>query len=166
MLLEKLLEIFLGHADVNVVIDLNGHARAVAFSDAEAAGEDHLILQPVRGNGIPEQIHDILRALEMAGASDTNLNDQHGSQLPQDFLVEKVRSGVGRNRMEGIIHAHAHALLAISHAEGAAKLHLVRNVVAGDQALQLFNDLTRALDVTGASDTYSDFDHDFVPLFS
>ena len=45
--LEKFSEIFAGDTDVNVVVNLNGDADAVALTDAEAAGEHDLVLQMV-----------------------------------------------------------------------------------------------------------------------
>ena len=67
--------------------------------------------------------------------------------------------------MEGVVNRHAHTLLALAHAEGAAQLHLVTKVILGDQALQLLYDLAGSLDVAGATDTNCDFKHFLLPLF-
>ena len=56
--------------------------------------------------------------------------------------------------MEGVIHRHAHALLAFAHAESAAESDLVSDIVFVDQALKLFYNLTGTFDVAGAADTY------------
>ena len=66
--------------------------------------------------------------------------------------------------MELFTNGYAYALLALTHAEGAAKLYLLAYVVLCDKALKLFNYLTRALDVAGATDTYCDFKHLFVSV--
>ena len=63
--------------------------------------------------------------------------------------------------MEGIIDRYTYALLALAHAEGAAKLYLVAEIVFSDQILKLLYYLTRTLDVAGASDTSSSFKHIF-----
>ena len=65
--------------------------------------------------------------------------------------------------MEGVIDRYAYALLTLAHAEGAAKLHLITEIVFSDQILKLFYYLTRTLDVAGASDTNCNFKHDILP---
>jgi hypothetical protein len=64
---------------VNIVIDLNGHTHAVAFADAKAAGENHLVLEMILGNRVFKQPNDLGRTLEVARRSNTNLNDQHNT---------------------------------------------------------------------------------------
>ena len=66
--------------------------------------------------------------------------------------------------MEGVIHRYTYALLALAHAEGAAKLYLVAEIVFSDQILKLLYYLTRTLDVAGASDTNCNFKHNIFPL--
>ena len=61
--------------------------------------------------------------------------------------------------MEGVVHGHTHALLALAHAEGAAQFHFLTKLMLGDKALKLRYDLTRALDVAGATDANCDFQH-------
>jgi hypothetical protein len=61
--------------------------------------------------------------------------------------------------MEGVVHGNAHTLLALAHAEGAAQLYLLTEVMLGNEALELLYDLARALDVAGATDTNCDFQH-------
>jgi hypothetical protein len=59
--------------------------------------------------------------------------------------------------MEGVIYRYTYALLTLTHAEGAAKLSLITEVVLGYQTLKLLYYLTRTLDVAGASDANCDF---------
>ena len=66
--------------------------------------------------------------------------------------------------MEGVIDRYTYALLTLAHAEGAAKLYLVAEVVFGNQMLKLLYHLARTLDVAGASDTNCNFKHYFLPL--
>ena len=67
--------------------------------------------------------------------------------------------------MEGIIDRYAYALLTLTHAEGAAKLHLITEIVFSDQILKLLYYLTRTLDVSGSSNTNLNFKHNILPLF-
>ena len=62
---------------MDLVIYLNGHARAVAFANAEASCEHHFILKMMLGNGALQKRNDLRRAFQMAGGTDANLNDQH-----------------------------------------------------------------------------------------
>jgi len=59
-----------------LVVDLNGHTDSVAFTDAEAAAEGNGLHKTVLFNGFSEKLNYFGRALQMAGASDTNL-DSH-----------------------------------------------------------------------------------------
>ena len=68
--------------------------------------------------------------------------------------------------MEGVVHRNAHALLALTHAEGAAELNLITEIVLRNQILQLLNYLTRTLNVAGATDTNRNFKHNMLPLLS
>jgi hypothetical protein len=83
--------------------------------------------------------------------------------LSQNFLGKELANVLGRNGMEGIIHGDAYALLALTHAEGAAQLYLIADLVLGNEILQLLYDLTRTLDMAGASDTNSNFKHNLLP---
>ena len=62
--------------------------------------------------------------------------------------------------MERIVHRHANTLLALTHAEGAAKLDAILQLVLCDQSLKLLYDQTRTLDVAGATNANCDFEHD------
>ena len=84
--------------------------------------------------------------------------------LSQHFVGEECLYGFGRDRVEGVVYGDADALLALAHAEGAAKLHLVAQVMLGDETLDLSHDLARALDVAGAADANGNFHHDCIPL--
>ena len=86
------------------------------------------------------------------------------SHLSQNFLGKELANVLGRNGMEGVAYGDAYALLALAHAEGAAKLYLVANLMFGDEILQLLNNLTRTLDVAGASDTNCNFKNNILPL--
>ena len=66
--------------------------------------------------------------------------------------------------MEGVIYRYTYALLTLAHAEGAAKLYLITEIVLGYQILKLLYYLTRTFDVTGASDTNCNFKHKILPL--
>ena len=83
--------------------------------------------------------------------------------LSQNFLGKELANVLGRNGMEGVVYGDAYALLALAHAEGAAKLYLVANLMFGDEILQLLNNLTRTLDVAGATNTNSNFKHNILP---
>jgi hypothetical protein len=84
----------------------------------------------------------------------------------QNFLGEEGVNRLGANGMELVADRYANALLALAHAEGSAQINLVCEVVLCDQILKLLNDLTGSLDVAGATDTNSDFQHDKLPLLS
>ena len=78
VLFKELSEILRGDAHVNIVVDLYGNTNSVAFSNAEAARKDHLVLDVILGNCVFKQLNDLGRSLEMARGSNTNLNEQHG----------------------------------------------------------------------------------------
>ena len=67
--------------------------------------------------------------------------------------------------MELFVNVYAYALLALTHAEGAAKLNLIAYVMLRNKSLKLLNYLTRSLYVAGATDTYCNFKHCFSPFF-
>jgi hypothetical protein len=66
--------------------------------------------------------------------------------------------------MEGVIYRYTYALLTSAHAEGAAKLYLITEIVFSDQILKLLYYLTRTLDMAGASDANRNFKHTVLPL--
>ena len=164
LLFEEFSEIVSGDTDVNVIVDLHGHTDAIALSDAEASGKHDLVLDVMLLNGALKQLHDFLRAAKVAGGADANLNEYHGLYLGKHFGVEEIGNGIGGNGEEGVVDGNANTLLALAHAEGSAEIYLVADVVFGDQLLELLDDLARALDVAGASDTNSDFKHNSLPL--
>ena len=59
--------------------------------------------------------------------------------------------------MECVVEKHTNPLLTISEAKRAAKFDLVANIILGNQILKLFNDITRALNVTTTSNTNNYF---------
>jgi hypothetical protein len=67
--------------------------------------------------------------------------------------------------MEIVVNRYANALLALTEAEGSAKLNLFFKSVLRNQLLKTFNYVARALDVARASDTYCYF-HKITPLNS
>ena len=80
--------------------------------------------------------------------------------------MEEVLHGFGSDREEFVIHGNANTRLTFVHTEGAAQFNFVFQIIFRDQMLELFNDLTRTLDVAGTADTYCDFhicDHTFLP---
>ncbi len=81
MFVEKFLEIFARNADMDIVVDLDRNADTVALTDAKATGQYNVVFQSVFFYGMLQQFNDLLRALEMAGAANTNLNDQHAVQI-------------------------------------------------------------------------------------
>ena len=70
------------------------------------------------------------------------------------LVLEEFFYVCGGNGVEIVVKGNAYALLAFAHTKSAAEGDLVGNVVFADQALKLFYDLTRTLDVAGAADTY------------
>ena len=75
MLVKKLFEILFGDADVNLIIDLQGHTNAITPADAKASGKCNLIFQMMIFHGLLQQLHNLRGTLEMTGATDANLND-------------------------------------------------------------------------------------------
>ena len=162
MLCEKFLEIISCHAYVHVIVYLYGYTNAVAFANAKATCKNNLVgLNFVFRKGAFKKLNYILRALEMTGRANANLNYEHSLYPCKNFVLEEFLYGVGANRVNGILDGYAHALLAHAHAEGAAKLNLFSKVVFRNEILKLLYHLARALDVTGASDTYCYFKHIF-----
>ena len=66
--------------------------------------------------------------------------------------------------MEGVIYRYTYALLTLAHAEGAAKLYFIAEIILGYQILKLLYYLARALDMAGATYTNCDLKHIFLPL--
>ena len=62
---------------MNVIVYLYGNTDSVALSDAEAAGQHHLVVDMMFFYGFLKKLYDIGRALEVAGRANTNLNKQH-----------------------------------------------------------------------------------------
>ena len=77
ILLEKFSEIFSRHAYVNVIVYLHGNTDAVALSDTKATGKHDLILNMMFLYGFFKKLYNILRALEVAGRANANLNEQN-----------------------------------------------------------------------------------------
>ena len=83
--------------------------------------------------------------------------------LSENFLGEEIVNGLGGNGEELVVNGYAHALLALAHAEGAAELYLLTEILLCEEILKLLNYLTRTLDVAGATDTNCDFKHNILP---
>ena len=75
--IKKLSEILSCYSDVDVIVDLNGDTDTVAFADTEAAGKHYLIRKRVLLDRLLQKLYYVLRALEMTGGTDTNLNENH-----------------------------------------------------------------------------------------
>ena len=60
MSLEKLVKSLSGNTYVYIVVDLNRHTDPITLSDTEAAGQHHIILQPVLGHGALQHLYNIL----------------------------------------------------------------------------------------------------------
>ena len=77
VLIEKFSEILSRYSNVNIVVNLNGNANSVTFSDTEASGKDYVVLNVMLRNSGLKHFYYGFRALEMAGGTNTNLNKQH-----------------------------------------------------------------------------------------
>ena len=77
-----------------------------------------------------------------------------GLYLSHYLVFEEFFYVCGGNGVEIVIESNAYALLAFSHAKSTAEGNLVCDLIFVDQALKLFYDLARTLDVAGAADTY------------
>ena len=80
------------------------------------------------------------------------------------MILKKFSYGLRRYGKHLVIYGYANALLALTHAEGAAQLYLIANVMLGNELLKRGNDLAGALNVAGATDTNDNFHHDCIPL--
>jgi hypothetical protein len=81
----------------------------------------------------------------------------------KDFLFEELLGGLGRQGIQLVIQSDVDAVDAVAHAEGAAQLYLVLQVVFLDQVLKLFHDLAGTLKMAGAPNANSTF-HGFFLL--
>ena len=59
--------------------------------------------------------------------------------------------------MKIVINCYADTLLAFAHAECAAKLNLITEIVFTDKILKLFYNLTGAFDMAGTTNSYCNF---------
>ena len=71
--IKKFLEARGRNADVNFVVYLDGNARGTAFAYAKAAVEHDLVFKIFFFYRFLEKFYYLLRTLEMAGASHTDL---------------------------------------------------------------------------------------------
>ena len=134
---------------MNIVVNLHGNSCTVTLADTEAAGKNYVILDVVLLNCALDHFYDRVRALEMTGGTDTNLNDKHILYLRQDLVCEELAYGCGSYRVERVVNGNANTLLAVAEAEGATKLYLITYVVLLDQLLKLLYHLTGSLDMAG-----------------
>ena len=74
---EEFSEVFPCNTYVDVVVYLYGNTDTVAFSDTEAAGKHYVVRKGMLLYCFFQKLYYILRALEMAGGSDTDLNEYH-----------------------------------------------------------------------------------------
>ena len=66
MFRKEFLKILSGDTDVNIIVHLYGNTDSVALSDAEATGKHDLVLYVMILHVFFKELHDILRALEVA----------------------------------------------------------------------------------------------------
>jgi hypothetical protein len=147
---------------VDIIVHLNGHADAVAFSDAETADQRDFISEIVFFDRILQKLDDFRRTFQMTGASYADLYN-HLLHLRANRVFEEFFNRVGRNGVEFFVNHNADTLLALAEAEGSAEFHFIFELVFRYQLLELFNDLTGTLEVAGTSDANSDF-HDVISL--
>ena len=80
--------------------------------------------------------------------------------LGLDIVVKELLGGLWRNGVELVVYRNAYPLLALSHTEGSAQIHLFLQAVVGNKLLKLLDHLAGPLYVAGTTDTYCNF-HDF-----
>ena len=122
---------------MNVIIYLYGNTDTVALSDTEAAGKHYLIVDIIFLHGFFKKLYNIFGALEVARRADTNLNEQHILYLCQNFFSEEISYVFGSNGVEGVIYRYTYAFLTFTHAEGAAKLNLITEIILSYYILKL-----------------------------
>ena len=164
MLVKEFSEILSRYTHVNIIVYLHGNTDSVTLSDTKATRKHYLILDTVLGDGILHKLNYFLGAFKMAGRTYTDLNKQHFLHPCQNFFGEEFLNGFGRNGEKLLVYGYANTLLALAHAEGAAKVYLISYVVICDKLLDSLNYLARALYMAGASDTYCDLNHNNLPL--
>ena len=154
---------------MDILIDLNGDPCSVAFTDTEAADKGHFFLQLMFADSILKQLHNFGRALQMAGASNTNLYnhifDHAFLSIAKMFRknvfpswkegllyvclyngVEEVFHGIGRYGVELFVYHNANTLLTLAETEGSAQFNLVTETVFRDKILKAFHYLTGTLE--------------------
>ena len=145
-------------AGIGFIIHLNGDAHAVALARAEAAGQRDFGFQLMILDSLLQQLHNLRRALEVAGGADANLDNHDRLHPRQHILAEEFFYGFGGDGeevfgFEGLGH-DTHALLAVAQAEGAAQFNLIAKIVICDKLLQRADNLTGTLDMAGGTDTH------------
>ena len=81
LLLKKVSEVISRNTDVYLVVDRNGHSDAITLSGAKATRKHDIVLYMMLLYCALKKLNDLLRALEMAGRADTDLYEQHTSQI-------------------------------------------------------------------------------------
>jgi hypothetical protein len=82
--------------------------------------------------------------------------------LGKDLLLEEILGGLRGERIQLVIQGNIDAVDAVAHAEGAAQLDLILQVVFLYKVLELFHNLAGALQMAGASDANSTFHGKFL----
>jgi hypothetical protein len=75
MRLEELVEVLTRYTDVNVVINLNGHAYSVTLANAKATRKDNVVLDVMLLDSSLKHFYNILRPLKVTRGSYANLNN-------------------------------------------------------------------------------------------
>ncbi len=79
---------------MNVIIYLHGHAGAITFADAKAAGKHNIIFQMMLRYSFLEKLHYFSRTLNVTGAAYTNLNYNHKLHLSKNFCRKEILNSV------------------------------------------------------------------------
>ena len=129
VLIEKFSEILSRYSNMNIVVNLNGNANSVTFSDTEASGKDYVVLNVMLRNSGLKHFYYGFRALEMAGGTNTNLYYKHKLYLCQNLVCEKLAYGFGTYGMKRLVNLNANALLTVTKSESTAKINLITKVI-------------------------------------
>ena len=76
MLFKDFIKVLQRYIDNDIVSDADAYALRAA-SQTERSAELDLVLQIMLRNGFPEQINDLRRSLQMAGAADADIDVEH-----------------------------------------------------------------------------------------
>ncbi len=89
MLVKEFLEVFASYSDVHVIIDLHCNTYAVALTDAKTAGKHNVVGKLMLIYCFLQELNYLLRALDMAGASYTDLYYEHDQSFARTSFLKK-----------------------------------------------------------------------------